>query len=405
MLASIACTGWFFYIWLGGVPGIVGACVGCAVQLMAYGFSAVTVHHTNGIMRSVLVLLIASALSLSVLSSYATLTGYFSAMQQEGIARETAAKQKERVINAAIEKRLQLMESMSRDVAIGSEAANQGISEKYRTQAKQFLSNNADTREEMDAQIAKFESIIDSGLLEKQETQAGSPIDGLSQVLGGQELTIMVLCLWLAIMFDALPLAGITLLEARAKKRKSLEKTNASAEASEPMEAPAQAQELSGITEQPAVIEASEEAAANNQGSNELIQHENAEADPRVFTHICSANLPASRDFYVNLLGFDVKFENDWYIHFSSPLDPRAEFGVIQRNHEFVPFEYQRDPNGMLLTFLVDDVDHTYQRAVSMGLAILQEPRNESYGQRRFLVKEFSGCLIDIRSPWEGEAA
>ena len=38
MFASIACTGWFFYSWLQGVPGLVGAAVGCAIQLMAYGF-------------------------------------------------------------------------------------------------------------------------------------------------------------------------------------------------------------------------------------------------------------------------------------------------------------------------------------------------------------------------------
>jgi hypothetical protein len=35
-----------------------------------------------------------------------------------------------------------------------------------------------------------------------------------------------------------------------------------------------------------------------------------------------------------------------------------------------------------------------------MGARILQEPRNEFYGQRRFLLADPSGRLVDICSPW-----
>jgi hypothetical protein len=34
-----------------------------------------------------------------------------------------------------------------------------------------------------------------------------------------------------------------------------------------------------------------------------------------------------------------------------------------------------------------------------MGLCIVQEPRDEFYGQRRFLTVDPNGCLIDICSP------
>ena len=123
----------------------------------------------------------------------------------------------------------------------------------------------------------------------------------------------------------------------------------------------------------------------------------------RILTNICSNDLPKSKDFYVKLLGFNVKYESDWYIQLCSPKDSEIEYGIMQRNHELVPEEYQNRPNGMYVTFVVEDVDVTYNKAIEMNVSIVQEPRNEFYGQRRFLVKDPNGCLIDICSPWGTE--
>ncbi|MEO1636984.1 MAG: VOC family protein, partial [Cyanobacteria bacterium J06631_9] len=60
-----------------------------------------------------------------------------------------------------------------------------------------------------------------------------------------------------------------------------------------------------------------------------------------------------------------------------------------------------QSPTDMYVTFVVPEVDVTYQKAIEMGLPIIQEPRNEFYGQRRFLTRDPNGCLIDICSPWE----
>jgi catechol 2,3-dioxygenase-like lactoylglutathione lyase family enzyme len=123
----------------------------------------------------------------------------------------------------------------------------------------------------------------------------------------------------------------------------------------------------------------------------------------KILTNICSDDLQKSKDFYVELLNFKVKYDSDWYVQLCSPKDSDIEYGIIQRDHALVPKEYQNTPNGMYVTFVVEDVDAIYNKALEMNIPIIQQPRNEFYGQRRFLVRDPNGCLIDICSPWEAE--
>ena len=120
----------------------------------------------------------------------------------------------------------------------------------------------------------------------------------------------------------------------------------------------------------------------------------------RILTNICSDHLGESRDFYVALLGFEVNYDSDWYVQLRSPSNRELEFGIISRTNGLVPAEFQKAPTGMYVTFVVPDVDAVYAKAVSLGLTIVLEPKNEFYGQRRFLTVDPNGCLIDICSPW-----
>lgn len=98
----------------------------------------------------------------------------------------------------------------------------------------------------------------------------------------------------------------------------------------------------------------------------------------RMLTNLCSDRLGESRDFYLSLLGF----------------------GIIARTSELVPAGFRQGQTGMYVTFVVPDMDAVDARAKAMDLAIMQEPRNEFYGQRRFLTVDPNGCLIDVCSPW-----
>ena len=98
-----------------------------------------------------------------------------------------------------------------------------------------------------------------------------------------------------------------------------------------------------------------------------------------------------------------MKYESDWHVQLCSSENSEIDYRIIQRDHELAPSEYQKLPIGMYVTFVVSDVDVIYKKALEMCISIIQEPRNEFYGQRRFLTKGHNCCLIDICSPWESE--
>lgn len=118
-------------------------------------------------------------------------------------------------------------------------------------------------------------------------------------------------------------------------------------------------------------------------------------------TNICSDNLPESRNFYTKLFDFNVDFDSDWFIHLISK-DKKLELGIIDRTNDIVPKDFQDNPQGFYVTFVVDSADEIFQIAESENFEIISEPTDTFYGQRRLLLKDPNGVLVDISSPIEG---
>ena len=121
-------------------------------------------------------------------------------------------------------------------------------------------------------------------------------------------------------------------------------------------------------------------------------------------TTVYVEDLKIATAFYCDLLGLEAGFETDWIVQLSSPDNSAIELMLQPKNHELVPQDFQKSPQGSSLVFVVDDCDQYYAKAVSMGLSIIQEPTNEVYGQRRFLTNDPDGLLIDISSQCEPSA-
>ncbi len=115
-------------------------------------------------------------------------------------------------------------------------------------------------------------------------------------------------------------------------------------------------------------------------------------------TNICSDNLAESRDFYTKLFDFKVDYDSDWFVHLISK-DKKLELGIIDRTNEIVPKGFQNNPQGFYVTFVVDNADEVFKIAESEKFEIISEPTDTFYGQRRLLLKDPNGTLVDISSP------
>ncbi|MFE1591181.1 VOC family protein [Nocardia sp. NPDC058705] len=118
----------------------------------------------------------------------------------------------------------------------------------------------------------------------------------------------------------------------------------------------------------------------------------------RGFVNICSDRLPATRDFYVGLLGFEIAYDSDWFVQLGDA-DSGVTIGIIARDHELVPEDVRGAFGGSYITIVVDDVEPVYTLAKRFGVTIVEEPRDLFYGQRRMLITDPNGFLVDVSSP------
>lgn len=118
----------------------------------------------------------------------------------------------------------------------------------------------------------------------------------------------------------------------------------------------------------------------------------------RLLINICSDNLDESKVFYTSLFDFQIAYDSDWYVQLVS-IDKKFELGIIDRENEAVPETYQKTPQGTYITFVVENTDDVHELAIKEGYNVVAEPIDTAYGQRRLLLTDPNGMLVDISSP------
>ena len=116
---------------------------------------------------------------------------------------------------------------------------------------------------------------------------------------------------------------------------------------------------------------------------------------------VYSDDLQKSKKFYTDLLGLVPIFDSDWVVQMTSRDNENLNLTLQLRTHDSIPEAYRKKPQGFSITFVVPDVDSVFETAQSMGLDIVQPPKNEDYGQRRFLTLDPDGLLVDVSSDCE----
>lgn len=118
----------------------------------------------------------------------------------------------------------------------------------------------------------------------------------------------------------------------------------------------------------------------------------------RAFTNILSRDLARQKGFYTQLFDMKVAFESDWFVHLQSTQNPGLELGLLRQDHEIVPALVRSAPTGVLLTFVVEDVDALFEACQARGVEIVEGPRDLFYGQRRMLLRDPEGTWLDVSS-------
>ncbi|MBD0283302.1 MAG: VOC family protein [Thermoleophilaceae bacterium] len=95
-----------------------------------------------------------------------------------------------------------------------------------------------------------------------------------------------------------------------------------------------------------------------------------------------------TRDFFVDLLGFEVAMDMGWVVTLASPTNPSVQVTIIGND----------DPSAPGISVEVSDVDAVYARAVDLGLEIAYPLRDEEWGVRRFMLRAPSGTTVNVLS-------
>jgi len=112
---------------------------------------------------------------------------------------------------------------------------------------------------------------------------------------------------------------------------------------------------------------------------------------------LTSHDVASAAAFYRDVLGFAVTYTSDWYV--SLRLDT-FELAILDARHPTIPDGYRALPSGVILNLEVDDVDAVHHRLVDeVGLRPVLTLRDESFGQRHFIVDAPDGVLLDVIQP------
>lgn len=95
-----------------------------------------------------------------------------------------------------------------------------------------------------------------------------------------------------------------------------------------------------------------------------------------------------TRDFFVDLLGFDVAMDMGWVVTVASRTNPSAQVTIVGNDDMAAPG----------ISVEVPDVDAVHTKAVEQGLEISYSLRDEEWGVRRFMLREPSGTIVNVLS-------
>tara|TARA_B100000949_G_scaffold173881_1_gene154405 strand:- start:234 stop:518 length:285 start_codon:yes stop_codon:yes gene_type:complete len=92
----------------------------------------------------------------------------------------------------------------------------------------------------------------------------------------------------------------------------------------------------------------------------------------------------------MDFLGMELVMDIGWVITFASKENPTAQINIFKNDKPIVDASF--------ISIEVSNVDQLYKQAQENKFSIVYELRNESWGVRRFFVKDPNGATINLLS-------
>src|SRR5262245_20490945 len=108
----------------------------------------------------------------------------------------------------------------------------------------------------------------------------------------------------------------------------------------------------------------------------------------RIIPNLNVADAAAGHEFYTEFLGLEPAFDLGWVASFRSPGNPAAQVSLVSGDAT------AREDS--VLSVDVDDVDAAYALAQRLGYDIIHPLTTETWGVRRFFVRDPHGNVINI---------
>jgi catechol 2,3-dioxygenase-like lactoylglutathione lyase family enzyme len=108
----------------------------------------------------------------------------------------------------------------------------------------------------------------------------------------------------------------------------------------------------------------------------------------RAVPNIRSDRPVETRDFFVDLFGFEVVMDLGWVMTVASPENSSVQITIISND----------DPSAPGISVGVADVDAVHARALELGYEIAYPLRDEEWGVRRFMLRDPNGTVVNVVS-------
>lgn len=119
----------------------------------------------------------------------------------------------------------------------------------------------------------------------------------------------------------------------------------------------------------------------------------------KLYVGIVTDKMTETEQFYTQVLGFSVSFKNESYLLLQTP-DGSNELSFLRPNEADQP-EILRKPfldQGVFITLEVKDVNAFYNDVRSKGVEIVEDLKDELWGDRHFVIQDPNSIGIDIVS-------